>query len=157
NRVGRRAAVAGGTIDIVDVLPVQLRNLQDKLPAGTPARLMAMDSVHLRLPDGVYDRVLIFFLLHEQPAHVRLKTLEQAFRVVKPGGKVVIVDYAQPRWWNPLRYLWRPVLALLEPFALDLWRHEIGTWMSRSNGTEVTSRRLFGGLYQVVTATKGFA
>jgi hypothetical protein len=31
------------------------------------------------------------------------------------SGKVVIVDYAQPRWWNPLRYLWRPVLALLEP------------------------------------------
>jgi ubiquinone/menaquinone biosynthesis C-methylase UbiE len=118
---------------------------------------MAMDSTRLQLPDGAYDRALVFFLLHEQPADVRRQTLHDVFRVVKPGGKVVIVDYARPHWWNPLRYLWRPVLALLEPFALDLWRDDIGAWMPPSNGTRVKSRRLFGGLYQVVTATKGLA
>jgi ubiquinone/menaquinone biosynthesis C-methylase UbiE len=139
----------------VDVLPIQLRNLHDKLSADTPARLIAMDSTRLQLQDGAYDRALLFFLLHEQPASVRQQTLREVFRVVKPGGKVVIVDYARPRWWNPLRYLWRPVLALLEPFALDLWRDDIGAWMPPCNGTRVKSRRLFGGLYQVVTATKG--
>jgi ubiquinone/menaquinone biosynthesis C-methylase UbiE len=156
-RIGRRAAAAGGTLDVVDVLPIQLRNLRDKLPAETPARLMAMDSTLLQLPDEAYDRVLVFFLLHEQPADVRRQTLREAFRVVKPGGQVVIVDYARPHWWSPLRYLWRPVLALLEPFALDLWRDDIGAWMPASNGTRVKSRRLFGGLYQVVKATKGIA
>ena len=40
-------------------------------------------------------------------------------RVVKPGGKIVIVDYALPRWWHPLRYLWRPLLARLEPCVLS--------------------------------------
>jgi ubiquinone/menaquinone biosynthesis C-methylase UbiE len=62
---------------------------------------MTMDSTRLQLPDGAYDRVLIFFLLHEQPAHIRRQTLEHAFRVARPGGKVVIVDYARPRWWEP--------------------------------------------------------
>jgi ubiquinone/menaquinone biosynthesis C-methylase UbiE len=156
-RIGRRAAASGGTLDVVDVLPIQLRNLHDKLSAETPARLMAMDSTRLQLPDGAYDRALVFFLLHEQPASVRQQTLKEVLRVVKPGGKVVIVDYARPHWWNPLRYLWRPVLALLEPFALDLWRDDIGVWMPPSNGTRVKSQRLFGGLYQVVTATKGLA
>jgi ubiquinone/menaquinone biosynthesis C-methylase UbiE len=156
-RIGRRAAASGGTLDVVDVLPIQLRNLHDKLSMEAPARLMAMDSTCLQLPDGAYDRALVFFLLHEQPESVRHKTLREVFRVVKPGGKVVIVDYARPHWWNPLRYLWRPVLALLEPFALDLWRDDIGAWMPRFSGTRVKSRRLFGGLYQVVTATKELA
>jgi ubiquinone/menaquinone biosynthesis C-methylase UbiE len=152
-RLARRAAAAGGTLDVVDVLPIQLRNLRDKLDAGTQGRLMAMDSTRLQLPDGCYDRVLVFFLLHEQPAGVRRQTLREAFRVVKPGGKMVIVDYARPRWWNPLRYLWRPVLAALEPFALDLWRDDISAWMPASWGGEAASRRFFGGLYQMVAAS----
>jgi ubiquinone/menaquinone biosynthesis C-methylase UbiE len=157
SRIARRAAAAGGMLDVVDVLPVQLRNLRDKLSAKTPVRLIAMDSTRLELPTGAYDRALVFFLLHEQPASVRQQTLREIFRVVKPGGKVVIVDYARPYWWNPLRYLWRPVLAILEPFALDLWRDDVGAWAPPSNGTQMKSRRLFGGLYQVVTATKGLA
>jgi ubiquinone/menaquinone biosynthesis C-methylase UbiE len=157
SHIGRRAAAYGGTLDVIDVLPIQLRNLHEKLPADAPARLMAMDSTRLQLPDGDYDRALVFFLLHEQPASVRQQTLREVFRVVKPGGKVVIVDYARPHWWNPLRYLWRPVLALLEPFALDLWRDDIGAWMPSSIDMQVKSRRLFGGLYQVVTAMKGEA
>ena len=156
-RIGNRAAASGGTLDVVDVLPIQLRNLQDKLPAETPARLTAMDSACLQLPDGVYDRALVFFLLHEQPESVRKKTLHEAFRVVKPGGTLVIVDYARPHWWNPLRFLWRPVLALLEPFALDLWHDDICAWMPPSNGTRVKSQRIFGGFYQVVTVTKDLA
>jgi ubiquinone/menaquinone biosynthesis C-methylase UbiE len=153
-RMSRRAAAAGGTLDVVDVLPIQLRNLRDKLPAGMPVRLMAMDTSRLQLPDAVYDRALVFFLLHEQPESVRRQTLREAFRVVKPGGKVVIVDYARPRWWNPLRCLWRPVLAALEPFALDLWRQDIGAWMPVSC-SGATTHRFFGGLYQMVTAKKG--
>ena len=153
-RVGRRCEDCGGALDVVDVLPVQLRNLRDKLPADVRARLMVMDSTHLQLPDGSYDRVLAFLLLHEQPASVRRRTLHEVLRVVKPGGKVVIVDYARPYWWNPLRYLWRPVLALLEPFALDLWRDDMTAWIAAASGARVTSRRLFGGLYQILSVTR---
>ena len=62
-----RAATGGGSIDIVDVLPIQLKNLGNKLPVGAPARLLAMDAVDLQLSDASYDRALVFFLLHEQP------------------------------------------------------------------------------------------
>jgi ubiquinone/menaquinone biosynthesis C-methylase UbiE len=154
SRIGRRAAAAGGTLDVIDVLPIQLQNLRDKLPAEAPARLLAMDSTRMELPAGTYDRALVFFLLHEQPADERRQTLREVFRVVKPGGKVVIVDYARPHWWNPLRYLWRPVLAILEPFALDLWHDDISAWTPPSSAARMKSQRLSGGLYQVVTAVK---
>jgi ubiquinone/menaquinone biosynthesis C-methylase UbiE len=146
--IGRVAA--GGRIDVVDVLPMQLSNLRRKLPPGAPARLLAMDSADLNIPDASYDRALLFFLLHEQPGSHRERTLSEVFRVVKPGGKIVIVDYALPHWWHPLRYLWRPLLAVLEPFALDLWRHDITHWLPAAARTGLRKQSFFGGLYQKV-------
>jgi ubiquinone/menaquinone biosynthesis C-methylase UbiE len=141
----------GGAIDVVDVLPIQLRNLRRKLPAGAPVNLLTMDSSKLDLPAARYDRALAFFLLHEQPAQVRRKTLSELCRVVKPGGKIVIVDYAAPRRWHPLRYLWRPLLAALEPFALDLWRQEVSAWLPSSVRIQSLHRQsFFGGLYQMI-------
>lgn len=144
-----RVAAGSGRLDIIDVLPRQLENLRGKLPPGVPARLLAMDSADLKIPDASYDQALLFFLLHEQPAHYRQRTLSEVIRVVKPGGRIVIVDYALPRWWHPLRYLWRPLLATLEPFALDLWRHEIAHWLPAATGGW-RKRSFFGGLYQKV-------
>jgi ubiquinone/menaquinone biosynthesis C-methylase UbiE len=143
----------GGRMDIVDVLPIQLSNLHKKLPRNAPVRLFAMDSSNLNLPDASYDRALIFFLLHEQPSYYRERTLSELFRVVKPGGKIVVVDYGLPRWWHPLRYIWRPMLAKLEPFALDLWRDEIAKWLPRG-GIRVRKQPFFGGLYQKVVITR---
>jgi ubiquinone/menaquinone biosynthesis C-methylase UbiE len=147
-------AAAAGRVDIVDVLPIQLANLRSKLPRGAPARLLPMNSADLAMPAGTYDRALVFFLLHEQPRHVRERTLAEVARVVKLGGKIVVVDYARPRWWNPLRYLWGPVLALLEPFALDLWRNEVAAWLPPAcRGLRKLS--FFGGLYQQLVIENG--
>lgn len=147
------ATTAGGSLDIVDVLPIQLHNLRQKLTAAVPGRLLAMNAASLQLPDCSYDRALLFFLLHEQPADVRRRTLREVFRVVKPGGTIVVVDYARPRWWHPLRYLWRIVLAALEPFALDLWRDDIAAWMPEG-AARTRSQSFFGGLYQMTTFTR---
>jgi ubiquinone/menaquinone biosynthesis C-methylase UbiE len=110
-----------------------------------------MDSAALKLPDARYDRALIFFLLHEQPQSWRDKTLREVLRVVKPGGKIVIVDYARPCWWHPLRFLFPLLLAKLEPFALDLWREDIASWLPPAGAQSLSRRRFFGGLYQMVT------
>ena len=85
----------GGSLDVVDVLPIPLANLARKLAATAPVRLMTRDAADLALPDASYDRVLLFFLLHEMPEEVRRRTLSEALRVVRPGGTVVVVDYAR--------------------------------------------------------------
>jgi ubiquinone/menaquinone biosynthesis C-methylase UbiE len=154
-RLCRQVASGGGAIDIIDVLPIQLGNLRAKLPKDAPARLLAMDSSRMNLPDASYDRALVFFLLHEQPRHYRERTLREVLRVVKPGGKILIVDYAMPRWWHPLRYLWGPLLARLEPFALDLWREEIADLLPPLQaGATLQKQSYFGGLYQKVVVTR---
>jgi ubiquinone/menaquinone biosynthesis C-methylase UbiE len=151
SRLSACIAGRGGRLDVVDVLPVQLRNLREKLPKNAPTRLLTMDSTNLKLLDASYDQALAFFLLHELPSHYRERTMRELFRVVKPCGKIIIVDYALPRWWHPLRYLWRPLLAKLEPFALDLWRDEISKWLP--GGATTRKVTFFGGLYQKVVIT----
>ena len=151
DRLGGRVRAGEGRLDVVDVVPGQIQNLSDKLSADVPARALLMDSAALDLPDASYHRAVLFFLLQEQPEAWRRRTLAEALRVVRPGGRIVIVDYAKPRWWHPLRYLLQPVLARLEPFALDVWRAEIATFLPPTAEFRALRRRtLFGGLYQEI-------
>jgi len=140
---------AGGRLDVIDVAPVQLDNLQRKIGTRAGVALYHRDSANLGFPDETFGRVVVFFLLHEQPETVRARTVAEAMRVVRPGGKVVFVDYHRPGRFNPFRYLMQPVLSLLEPYALDLWRREITDWLPASaRYASVTKQTYFGGLYQ---------
>jgi ubiquinone/menaquinone biosynthesis C-methylase UbiE len=144
----------GGGLDVVDVLPVQLENLARKLPAGAPVRMLHGDSTAIPAADATYDRALVFFLLHEQPEAARRATLAETFRVVKPGGSIVLVDYHAPVLLHPLRLLMQQVLTKLEPYALDLWRDEIAAWMPRGTALRIHKQLYFGGLYQVLEVTR---
>ncbi len=144
-----------GRLDVVDVAPVQLKNLKKKLNGIPRIRLHHQDSTNLGFADASYDRVVLFFLLHEQPETARVQTIAQALRVVKPGGKVVIVDYHRPSRFNPFRYIMVPILKTLEPFAMDLWRKDIVKWLpDRAHSATVEKRTYFGGLYQKVVITR---
>lgn len=77
---------AAARLEVVDILPIQLKNLARKLPADERVALHQADASRLPSPAASYDQVLLFFLLHEQPAPVRRATLAEAFRVVRPGG-----------------------------------------------------------------------
>ncbi|MEQ1515721.1 MAG: rhodoquinone biosynthesis methyltransferase RquA [Usitatibacteraceae bacterium] len=152
-RLAKRLA-PNATLDVVDVLPIQLENLRKKLPLGARVTPRLCDSADLLIGDATYDQTILFFLLHEQPEDVRRRTLSEAIRVTRPGGKVVIVDYHLPRRAHPLRYLFRPVLHVLEPFALDLWNHDFSTWLPRSIQPEqIRKSTAFGGLYQKLVIT----
>lgn len=143
-----------GKLHVLDVLPIQLHNLSRKLPAGAAVTLMHADSCRVPAPDASYDRVLLFFLMHEQPEAVRRATLSEAVRVLKPGGKMVIVDYHRPGPMHPLRLLMRPLLNRLEPYALDLWRDEISVWMPATTPLSIDKRLFCGGLYQLLECVK---
>ncbi|MBI1396533.1 MAG: methyltransferase domain-containing protein [Betaproteobacteria bacterium] len=144
-----------GMLDVVDVLPIQLRNLQAKLPPRARVRLCLRNSAALQCPDAHYDAVLLFFLLHEQPEAVRRRTLSEALRVVRPGGSIVVVDYHRPESRMPLAGAMRRMLARLEPFALDLWRDELPDYLPPDAPlSSVRKQTYFGGLYQKLVLTR---
>jgi ubiquinone/menaquinone biosynthesis C-methylase UbiE len=147
-RLAAHARQSGERLHLVDVAPIQLQNARRKL-VDEPVSFHHQDSTRLRFADGSFEHTVVFFLLHEQPAHVRRETIAEAIRVTRPGGKVIFVDYHLPHPANPLRYVMRPVLMTLEPFALDLWRKELPEWLPAEVRPEQVSTRLYGGgLYQ---------
>lgn len=155
-KLASRVARSGGTLDVIDVLPVQLAALERKLAAAAPVRTALMDATDLRVNDGSYDRAVMFFLLHELPASERRAALAEMIRVVKPGGEILLVDFGKPVGRHPFRYLWLPVLGLLEPFARDLWDHELEELapaeMRRVAWTD--RRSYFGGLFHLRKGVK---
>ena len=143
------------SLDVVDILPVQLQNLSRKLAPDERIALLHGDASSLACADACYDQVLLFFLLHEMPESVRRATLAEAVRVLKPGGKLVIFDYHRPVRWHPLRPLVALIFHRLEPYAFDLWAHEIAHFMPAGVAAQAAVKRTwFGGLYQMLVLTK---
>jgi ubiquinone/menaquinone biosynthesis C-methylase UbiE len=144
-----------GSLNVVDVAPIQIKNLQSKLSKPEHVTASLQDSSALQFADASHDAVVVFFLLHEQPAEVRLKTISEALRVTKPGGKLIFVDYHKPVATNPFRYIMVPILTTLEPFAMDVWRTEIADWLpSDIRPAKIEKQTYFGGLYQKVVVTR---
>ena len=80
--------------------------------------------------------------------------IEEAIRVTRPGGKVIFVDYHGPKRKNPMRYVMKPILAWLEPYAMDLWREELPAFFPASVKPEqIESEFYFGDLYQKIVLT----
>lgn len=144
-----------GHLNVVDVAPIQIKNLHAKLSNPRQVKILQQDSSELHFEDASHDSVIVFFLLHEMPAEVRRKTISEALRVTKPGGKLIFVDYHKPVATSPWRYLMVPILTTLEPFAMDLWRGEIRDWLPADVPvSKVEKQTYFGGLYQKVVITR---
>lgn len=140
-----------GRLAVVDVARIQLDNLRQKLGPDRPVTLHHQNAADLTFADGSFDATAIFFLLHELPLDVRVRTLSEAVRVTKKGGRIVVVDYHKPRRGHPLRYVMPAVFKTLEPFAMDLWNLQIEDWLPPARSYDVTKQTFFGGLYQMTT------
>ncbi len=144
-----------GHLNVIDVAPVQIKNMHAKLKDQRQVTILQQDASNMHFADASHDTVVVFFLLHEMPVDVRRKTVAEALRVTKPGGKVVFVDYHRPVARSPFRYIMVPILTTLEPFAMDLWHHEISEWLPQDcHYTHIDKQTYFGGLYQKVVITR---
>jgi ubiquinone/menaquinone biosynthesis C-methylase UbiE len=74
---------------------------RDAAAAGaTNVRFRQMDAAHTDYPEASFDLVTSTMLLHEMPPRQIEATLAEAARVLKPGGKMVHLDFVpqvQPR------------------------------------------------------------
>ncbi|MGD8358212.1 MAG: rhodoquinone biosynthesis methyltransferase RquA [Lysobacterales bacterium] len=144
----------GSRLELVDVAPIQIRNAREKLSGHDNVGYHHLDSTDMSFPAASFEQTVVFFLLHEQPEEARRDTIAEAIRVTRPGGKVIFVDYHGPRRSNPFRYVMRPILTLLEPFAMDLWREELPRFMpSNIEPGQIRSQFYFGGLYQKIVVS----
>jgi ubiquinone/menaquinone biosynthesis C-methylase UbiE len=135
-----------GHLTVIDVAPIQIESSRRKLAGRLNVEHVLTNAE--RPPAGQYDVCICFFLLHEVPDRVKRRVLQALFGALRPGGKLVIVDYHAPAWWNPLRPLMYLVWKTLEPFALSWLRHPALDWLGADEVAASESQTYFGGLYQ---------
>ncbi|MFC4372649.1 methyltransferase domain-containing protein [Nocardia halotolerans] len=78
----------------------------------------------LPFADAEFDAVTCTFVMHHIPEQHREAALAQMWRVVRPGGRVLLADAAPAPW---LRRVLRPLLGGGDPFAgVDIRRYTEG-------------------------------
>jgi ubiquinone/menaquinone biosynthesis C-methylase UbiE len=123
----------------LDLSPPYLKEAQNILSGVPGVSLVAENAEAMSFRDQSFDAVTSIFLFHELPADARHNVMREMFRVVRPGGIVVISDSAQPSDSPELTYFLEcfPVLYH-EPYFKSYARHDLGDAL-REVGFEVLS------------------
>lgn len=81
----------------VDLSPAYLRKANQSLSEipGELPQLVQAKAEELPYRDNYFHGVTCVFLFHELPPTIRQRVIEQAFRVIQPGGVFVICDSIQ--------------------------------------------------------------
>jgi len=151
------AAVAGGAarVCITDLIKNELIHANRKLGKFHGRfELAEADATCMPQADGAFDVNLIFFLLHELPDASKERTLQEAARLVAPGGKLIIAEFHRPRP-SLMRLLGRTYFTIFEPFALAMWgQYDPVSFLEKKGGWACERSAYCFGNFQVVVATK---
>jgi len=142
---------ANGTLDIVDVADLQVRNCRRKLARYPHVSVRHANVRDLRNESA--DVVCCYFLMHELPDDYKAAVSKALLNCVRPGGKVVFIDYHKPHWAHPLKIVTSLVFDTLEPYAKALWHRDIADFAANDTRFSWRKETFFGGLYQKVVAT----
>ena len=144
-----------GALDVVDVAALQVANARRKLAGFRQARVWQADlSASGCVVADAYDGVCCFFLLHEVPEAERCRIVDNLLAAVRPGGRVVVVDFPRPPGGPPLRPVLSVVLRRVGPFGGSRFGAAIESRSTRSAGFEWIKTTCFGGLYQKLVGTR---
>ncbi len=95
------------------------------------------------LDTGSMDCVTSVFLFHELPRDVRRRVMAEALRVVRPGGRFVIVDSAQLDAEGLAPFLERFPVLYHEPYYKSYLRDDLGAALAEVGFEGIESRTHF--------------
>jgi ubiquinone/menaquinone biosynthesis C-methylase UbiE len=142
---------------LTDIMQSEVDNAERKLKRfGSLCTFLKQDATKLEFEDQSFDYVVAFFLPHELPFDKKVKLMEEANRVLKPGGKVVFGEFHKPRL-KILEILGRIYFAIFEPYATEMWDDfDIGKVLEEKTGNPYKIQKdtfLFDN-FQVLTAER---
>lgn len=83
---------------------------QNAAKAGVEVDLKAGLIEAIDFPDNSLDVVVSSFVVHHLPDDLKVRAFAEIYRVLKPGGRHLVVEFEPPRKWLT-RALLRPVLG----------------------------------------------
>ena len=88
-----------------------------KRKLGSEADLRLEDATHMSFASGTFDLVTMVLVLHEMPQEMRLAVLRECKRVVKPDGRIFLIDYHIGPYTFPSGWIWKPFVIVMEILA----------------------------------------
>jgi len=155
-RVVQAALDAGAErVLIVDIIHNELAHARSKLgDFSGKVDFIEDNASSMQQQDGVVDANVIFFLLHELPHHLKVQALNEAGRLLAPGGKLFLAEFHRPELWL-LRALSWTYFKVFEPLGLTLWdTHDPLSCLENIGGWKCERATFFFGNFQIITATK---
>jgi len=141
-----------GTLEVIDVLPIQLETCRRKMPDSPRLTIRLADAT--APGGGPYDAAVSYFLLHEVPDDYKRRIVDALLASLKPGGKAIFIDYHEPRRWHPYKLLTALIFKLFEPFAFSIWRNPIQSFARDPGRYTWRTAPLFGGMFQATVALR---
>lgn len=99
SRAAWRRVGPTGEIFGADASPQMLRYAEKRarrLPCGELLHFTVADAAALPFPGDRFDIVLMVTVMHMAPEAERATVLSEASRVLRPGGRLLVVDYGGP-------------------------------------------------------------
>ena len=142
---------------LTDIMQSEVDNAERKLTRfGKMCTFLKQDATNLEFEDQSFDYVVAFFLPHELPFEKKGNLIEEANRVLKPGGKVIFGEFHKPRL-KILEVLGRIYFYIFEPYATEMWDDfNIGDALKEKTGNPYKIEKdtfLFDN-FQVLTAER---
>lgn len=155
-RVVTAALEAGAQrVLIADIIKNELSHAKQKLKTNAKKiEFIEENAVAMKQADNSVSANVIFFLLHELPHHLKNKALQEAGRVLIPGGKLYLAEFHRPNLLI-LRMLSWLYFKTFEPLGLALWNtHDPMKLLEEMGGFTCERHTFCFGNYQMIIATK---
>jgi len=96
--VAKRQVGANGKVCGIDASPAMIARAASKATrAGVEVSFWNAVAEALPFPDAHFDVVLSTLMLHHLPRKLRQQCAREVRRVLKPGGRVLVVDFGAPQ------------------------------------------------------------
>jgi ubiquinone/menaquinone biosynthesis C-methylase UbiE len=106
---------AGCNVSGIDLSPTMVEVAQKKL--GDRAEIRLGDASKMPYSDGSFDLVTGLFTLHEMPSQIRPAVISEMVRVVKQGGRILLIDYNLGSIRFPKGWMYKAIILFFEIMA----------------------------------------
>jgi ubiquinone/menaquinone biosynthesis C-methylase UbiE len=137
----------------IDLSPGMLAQASKKLSPKLKLRFQEADGTKLPFKDNSFDATTISWGIHDMPHEIGMKVLQEMKRVTKKNGKIMIVDYMEPKKHFIAR-LTHPFICLYEtknyrPFI----KRGINSYIEKL-GLAIAREGNFIGIWQILILKK---
>ena len=136
----------------IDLSPAYLRKANQLLSEtpGTLPQLVQGQAEDMPYRDNFFDALSCVFLFHELPGPVRQQIIDEAYRVTKPGGSLIICDSIQMIDTPELEPMMANFPALFhEPYYRDYTYDNLGDRLTQAGFIDVATEVHFVSKYWV--------